>query len=33
MEKDWKSEYRDYVIDVVKTFENKFDFFIFLKKL
>ena len=24
IEKDWKAEYRDYVIDVVKTFEEKF---------
>lgn len=23
-EKDWKAEYRDYIIDVVKTHENKF---------
>jgi uncharacterized membrane-anchored protein YhcB (DUF1043 family) len=24
IEKDWKVEYRDYIINVVKTFENKF---------
>jgi len=23
-ERDWKAEYRDYIVDIVKTYENKF---------